>query len=72
MSQSRNEARRSFEHTVRTVLLEQDADRFEQGIEDLRGEMVRGFRNTQRILIGLLVTVAGSAVVVAISTGVTP
>lgn len=50
--------------------LEQDADSFEHGIETLAQRLEQGLRNTQRILIGLIVTVAGGSVIIALSAQV--
>lgn len=63
---SRTEQRRHWDTQVRIGLLEQDGDTFEHAIRELGDRMERGLRNTQRILIALLGTVAGSAVVHAL------
>lgn len=60
---SRNEARAHLENVVRIALLEEDEDEKDRQIAGVREEL----KNTNRILTGLLITIASAAVVGALN-----
>ena len=60
---SRVEERKDFDEQVRVTLLESDADKAEKGLEAFRLEL-RGIRN---VLVGLLLSIATAAVLLAIN-----
>ena len=60
---SRVGERKDFDVPVRTTLLESDADKLEEGLEGFRLEL-RGIRN---VLVGLLISIATAAVLLAIN-----
>lgn len=63
---SRLEERKGFDEPVRITLLESDADKAEEGLEAFRLEL-RGIRN---VLVGLLLSIATAAVLLAINLAV--
>lgn len=60
---SRNDARRHFEVPERVSLLEEDADEQDRQLAGLRNEL----KNTNKILSGLLVTIAAGTIVGALN-----
>lgn len=64
---SRNSVRQAGPDEMRISMLEDDVDRFEAALEAGLGEMRKALGENRRIMVGILVSVATAAILLAVN-----
>ena len=67
---SRVEARRAFDTPTRLTLVEGDLDGLEGGLGAFREEIAGEVKSLRTVLIGILISVATAAILLAINVGI--